>query len=420
VPAVGGTRQVPEPDAIAADYLRLGLRLDQLAPGLVDGYFGPASLKAEVDLAQLRAPSRLREDAVALRERVATEITEPDRRAWLDAQLVALETQAAALAGEPLPYLEHVERCMGFAPIRRPEATFDAARAAIDALLPGPGPLADRLDAWDQTLEIPVEQLPSVVDALVERFRARATATFGLPDGEDLTVRLVRDQPWSGYNWFDGGRRSRVDVNTDLPVRAPDLIHTVAHETYPGHHLEHAWKEAELVDRLGRLEAAILLINTPECPMSEGLADLGVEFAVPAASHVDLLVDTMIRGGLAVADDPAAARDAAERAVALAPHRATLRAIRGEAAVRRHADGDSPDAVLDYLVTVGGYAPAVAAKRLEFIEHPLWRTYVFVYADGEALLRRWLDGAPPDARVARFGRLLREQLTPASIVAMPG
>ena len=420
VPAVGGTRGVPEPDPVAADYLRLGLRIDQHTPGIVDGYFGPASLKAEIDLAQLRAPARLREDAAALRGRVASDVPEPDRRAWLDAQLVALEAQAAALAGDPLPYPEHVERCMGFAPLRRPEADFDAARAAIDALLPGGGSLAERLDAWDATLEIPVERLPAVIDGLVEGYRDRAAASFGLPDGEDLTVRLVTNQPWSGYNWFDGGRRSRVDVNTDLPVRVPDLVHTVAHETYPGHHLEHAWKEAELVDRLGRLEASILLINTPECPISEGLADLGVEFAVPPDEHVDLLVEVMARAGLAVADDPAAARAAAERAHALSPHRATLRAIRGEAAFLRHADGADHAAVLDYLVTVGGYAPAVAAKRLEFIEHPLWRTYVFVYADGEALLRRWVDAAPPEARQARFGRLLREQLTPASILAMPG
>ena len=31
-------------------------------------------------------------------------------------------------------------------------------------------------------------------------------------------------QPWSGYNWYDGGLRSRVDLNVDLPIRGPDLV----------------------------------------------------------------------------------------------------------------------------------------------------------------------------------------------------
>jgi hypothetical protein len=65
-------------------------------------------------------------------------------------------------------------------------------------------------------------------------------------------------------------------------------------------------------------------------------------------------------------------------------------------------------------VAVGRFAPAIATKRLAFIEHPLWRIYVFVYAEGEALLARWLDAVPPVDRPARFGRLLHEQLTPAA------
>ena len=85
---------------------------------------------------------------------------EADRRAWLDVQLVAIETQAAALAGEPLPYLEHVSRCFAFEPPRRDDRDFDAAAADIDALLPGDGPLADRLAAWDAQFVIPVDRLP--------------------------------------------------------------------------------------------------------------------------------------------------------------------------------------------------------------------------------------------------------------------
>jgi hypothetical protein len=73
--------------------------------------------------------------------------------------------------------------------------------------------------------------------------------------------------------------------------------------------------------------------------------------------------------------------------------------------------------VLAYLIEVGGYAPPVAAKRLEFIEHPLWRTYVFVYAEGEALLERWMEAVGAGQATARFDRLLHEQLTPAGILA---
>jgi hypothetical protein len=415
VPAVGGTRTLPAPDPIARDYILLALRLDQRIPGLVDGYFGPADLKTSVDLEQGRPAAGLRDDAMALRARLPTEVADPARRAWLDAQLVALETQAAALAGEPLPYLEHVERCFAFRPPRRPDDEFEDAAARIETLLPGDAPLAERLDAWDRPFEIAIDRLPGVIDPLVARFRTRAATLFGLPEGEDLRVSIVRDQPWSGYNWYDGGRRSRVDVNTDLPVRVPDLIGTIIHETYPGHHLEHAWKEADLVDGEGRLEASILLINTPECLISEGLADLARTFALPDEDAFDLLVETFERAGLAIAADPGVARDAAERVVALAPARRALSAVRGNAAILRHADGRSHAEVRDYLLSVGRMPEVAVEKRLEFIEHPLWRTYVFAYAEGEALLRRWVDAAPVADRPARFARLLHEQLTPAAV-----
>lgn len=420
VPAVGGTRRVPAPDPIAEEYLLLGLRLDQRVPGLVDGYFGPAEIKARVDTEQLRAPARVREDAATLTTRVQAEVAEPQRRDWLLAQVRALAAHAQTLDGDPLPYREHVALCLGFEPSRHDDAVLREALQELDALLPGEGPRNERLVAWDRRLEIPVDRLPGVIDWLVGRFRDRARRDFGLPDGEDLRVSIVTGQPWSGYNWYDGGRRSRVDINTDLPVRAPDFVKTVAHETYPGHHLEHAWKEADLVDRLGRMESSMLLINTPECPISEGLADLGISFASPIEEQADLLVELFERGGLAVSADPVEARDTAERAVALEGPRHRLAASRCNAALLRHDDGVSHEEVLAYLQDVGGYTPSVAAKMLEFIEHPLWRMYVFVYHEGEALVRRWVEAVPAPGRVARFGRLLHEQVTPGRLLAELG
>ena len=415
--AVGGHRQVPVPDPVAHDYLLLALRIDQHIPGFVDAYFGPAELKARADIEELQEPKRLVADAAALLERIAIEVAEPDRRDWLTAQALAFRTHAEALAGHALPYLERVERSFAWRPVRRDESVFEDAAAAIDALLPGPGSVAQRLAAWDERFTIPADRLTDVVGWLVRTFRSRAAALFGLPAGEDFRVRLVTKQPWTGYNWYDGGRRSRFDLNTDLPLRCVELIHVAAHETYPGHHLEHVWKEAHLVDGLRRLEASVLTINTPECLVSEGLADLGDRFASPATTEPDLLVELYERAGLPIAADPAAARAAAETSVALIGPRRRLSESRVNAALMRHADGLSHQAVLDWLERVGRFAPDVAAKRLEFIEHPLWRSYVFVYHEGEALLRDWLETVAEPERPARFARLLREQLTPTAIAA---
>ncbi|HEY4188809.1 MAG TPA: hypothetical protein VGM28_00180 [Candidatus Limnocylindrales bacterium] len=417
VPAVGGTRDVPAPDDVARDYILLGLRLDQHLPGTVDGYFGPAELKARVDMEQLRSPARLAADATGLRARLATEVPDPDRRAWLDAQLIALETLARVAAADPVPYLDQVERCLALRPERRPDAAFEAAARDLDALLPGTGSLADRLAAEDAAWTVDPSRVEAVADTLVPRFRDRAAALFGLPPGEALRVSLVRDQPWAGYNWYDGGYRSRVDFNLDLPIRLPAFIGTVAHETYPGHHLEHATKEQVLVEELGHLEASILLINTPECLLSEGLANVGRAFAVPTEEMADVLVELAPIAGLPLAADPGALRAAAARQSSVAGLRAALAESRVNAALMLHVDGAPRDMAIDYMIEVGRTNPETAAKRVEFVSHPLWRLYDYVYTEGEAFLWQWLEVVPEPERAGRFARLLREPLTPDAIRA---
>ncbi len=271
--------------------------------------------------------------------------------------------------------------------------------------------------AEDARWTVPPDRLTTVVDALVPRYRAWAATHYPMPPDEDLRVSLVHDQPWSGYNWYDGGYRSRVDFNLDLPVRLPSFIGTVAHETYPGHHLEHARKEQVLVEELGHLEASVLVINAPECLISEGLANLGRELVVPPADRPALLAELASVAGLELADDPRALDEAAARQALIAGHRETLDAARLNAALMLHDEGLPRDEVLAYLVDVGRFAPAMAAKRLEFIEHPLWRLYIYVYFEGEQLLRRWLHLVPEADRPARFGRLLAEPHTPRSIQA---
>jgi hypothetical protein len=413
VPALGGERTVPAPDPIAREYLRLALRLDQHDAGLVDGYFGPADLKAEVDLEPRRPLAALRDDATALRARLDRDVG-PDRAAFLDGQLVALETRAAVLGGETYDYLDEVERLYAWRPSARPEAVFDTAAAAIDAVLPGPGALDERLTAFDATVTVPPDRVASVVERLTAELRRHAASRFGVPAGESVRLGFVSGQPWSAYDWYDGGLRSRVDIDIDLPIRAPELLDVLAHETYAGHHLEHAWKEAELVEAAGCLEHSVLLLLTPECLISEGLADLGPSLLLPDPVRSDLLAAVVIATGLG---GDARARELASTAVALRPHRRRLGELRVNAAIGRWADGRSSAETLAYLIEVGRMPEARARKALEFLEHPRWRTYVHVYHEGEPILRRWVDAAPDGDPDGRFRRLLREPLTPSRIIA---
>jgi hypothetical protein len=72
----------------------------------------------------------------------------------------------------------------------------------------------------------------------------------------DAGAVVVTGQPWGAYNWYVGGLASRVELNADLPMRSHFFAPMVAHEGYPGHHTEHASKEARLVRELGRPEAS--------------------------------------------------------------------------------------------------------------------------------------------------------------------
>jgi len=387
-------------------YLELGLRLGRHVDGFVDAYYGPPALAALVDAEPVVAPLRLSADAAGLiadlDAGVEADTLDASRRRWLRAQVVGLHTSARKLAGEPIGYADEVEWCYGVRPTFRDEEAFAAAHRRLDEALPGSGAIRERVIAWRESQAIPVEKLEPVLRSLADDFRERTQRLFGLPEGEHVHWELAHDQPWSGFNYYEGDLRSRVAINTDLPVLSTSVAHLVAHEAYPGHHTEHSRKEAGLVRHRGWQEETIFLVGTPQCLLAEGLADLALE--VIAGEDPEQIVAEHLRP-LGIAYDPevvAAVRTASE----------SLDAVRANAAWLLHADGAPVDAVVAYLERWGLQPHPRATKSVEFLTSETWRAYISCYVEGLPLCRAYVAGDP-----TRFATLLTEQLVPADLAA---
>jgi hypothetical protein len=404
-------------EAVVGRYLLLGLRLGRHIDGLVDAYYGPPALAERVAAGAPVDPASLVADGRALVADIDAGFPLDDtdaadgtpsgradgrRRRWIRAQTVGLLTTARRLAGEPIAYADEVEACYGVRPEPVPEDHLAGAHRQLQDALPGSGPLRDRFIAWREAHAIAPERLDAVIGSLLDDLRDRTRRLFGLPEGEHVEFELVKDKPWSGFNFYRGGLRSTVAVNTDLPVLSTSIAQLVAHEAYPGHHTEHCRKEVGLVRRRRWLEETIFLVGTPQCLLAEGLADLGLEVIVGprpepvVAEHLHCL----------------GVRYDTETVAAVAEAGEALGAVRANAAWRLHAEGADADEVVDDVARWGLLTRERAAKAVEFLLHPTWRAYVTCYVDGLRLCRRYVAGDP-----ARFAELVTEQMVPADLAS---
>jgi hypothetical protein len=368
-------------------YVLLGLRLGRHVEGLVDAYYGPAELKEQVDAEPLADPL----DLVGQGEALLAEIDD----CWLRDQVLGLRTYAGRLAGEEISYSDEIERCYGVRPVRRGPEAYAAAHERLDELLPGEGPLIERYQSWRSEATVPAELVVPLVQDAARELRAATGRLVELPDGEQLVVEPVHDEPWSAFNYYLGGLRSRVVVNLDVPTTCRDCIHLAGHEVYPGHHTEHAVKEHLLVRGQGKIEEAILMVPTPSALVGEGIAESGP----------GLVMDEELRERLTAAVRRRGLEYDAELAEAIADARRSLRPVSVDAALMIHEDGASIEEAEAYVRRWGLSSPDEAAHSVRFVVDPTWRAYAITYSAGRELCEAWVGG---DA--SRFARLLTEQV----------
>lgn len=403
-----------EPGTLIREYLLLGLRFDRVEEGYVDSFTGDPALRRAVESEPQPDPADLARQADRLLAELPAGLEEP-RAAFVGAHLRALSCAGRKFAGEDLGFVDEVEAYFDVRISKGDPERYREAHRKLDDALGGTGPLAERIQAHRASEEIPPERLEEAIHAFSSALRDKVRATFPLPARETITYEVVTDKPWSGFNYYKGDYQSTVAVNADLKQQMSNLPRLVAHESYPGHHTEHCRKEEGLVAGRNQAEQTIFLVNTPQCLMAEGLADLALYAAVGSGATGD------VRGWGSWAADIYAdlgLRFDGERAEAISEAMAALADVRQDAALMLHDEHRDVDDVVDFLKTWLLVNDERARQSLRFLSSPLWRAYTSTYVEGYRLLRGWLDARPDGVTLTeRFGTLLDEPLIPSSLRA---
>ncbi|MGV0788615.1 DUF885 domain-containing protein [Mycolicibacterium sp. XJ2] len=396
-------------DSLVREYLLLGLRFDRVEEGYVDSFTGDPALRRAVAAEPQPDPADLARQADRLlRQLTSVDGLEPARKDYIGAHLRALACAGRKFAGEDVGFVDEVEAYFDVRITKGDPERYRQAHRQLDEVLSGSGPLADRMQAYRAAEEIPPARLEECIHAFSSALRDRVRAEYPLPDAETITYEVVTDKPWSGFNYYHGDYKSTVAVNADLKQQMSNLPRLVAHESYPGHHTEHCRKEAGLVEGRGQAEQTIFLVNTPQCLMAEGLADLALYAAIGPEWGVwagEIYADLGLRFD-------------GERAKAVSEATGALAEVRQDAALMLHDEHRDVDDVVAFLKQWLLVTDQRARQMLRFLSSPLWRAYTSTYVEGYRLLRGWLDERPDEVSLTqRFGTLLDEPLIPSSLRA---
>ena len=245
-------------------------------------------------------------------------------------------------------------------------------------------------------------------DAAIAECKRRTLQHIMLPKGERFDMAFVTGKSWSGYNYYQGNAHSRIEINTDLPIRISRAVDLGCHEGYPGHHVLNALLEQRLVKDRGWVELSVYPLYSPQSLIAEGSANYGIKLAFPGDEQFEFEKRVLYPlAGLPVAEADAYARlqFALQR---LAGARFTI--------AKQLLEGKIDEAEAARLTERYQLASAKRAKQsVDFIKQ--YRSYVINYGLGEEMVRADVEAAGGDAKArwARMEKLLSEPTLPSDL-----
>ena len=413
--AAPATRTTSAMDTTAEGYVKLVLALGQHDADYVDAYYGPPAWKTAAETTKLGLDviaARARDLIAELgRERQPSDEMQRLRVQYLARQLSALTARVRMLKGERLSFDDESRALYDAVAPTYPESHFQEVLDRMAKRFPGNGPLVDRYEAFRRAFIIPHDKLDPVFQRAIQACRERTLEHVTLPANERFRVQYVTNKSWSGYNWYQGGYRSLIQVNTDLPIYIDRAVDLACHEGYPGHHVYNVLLEKNLVRDRGWIEYTVYPLFSPQSLIAEGTANFGIEVAFAGKDRVEFERTTLFSiAGL----DSARAADYYE-VQALADQLAYA----GNEAARRYINKEIDAAqAIAWLERYALMPHDRAAQRVRFFDQ--YRSYVINYNLGKDMVRRYVEsrGGTPDKPAKRweeFERLLSSPRLPSGL-----
>ena len=405
------SRPSPSMDTIAEQYVRLTLAVGQHDADYVDAYYGPSEWKPGEAKSSL---DDLAQRVAALQKRLGPAPASADemerlRHQYLTKQISSMAARLRMLKGEQLTFDSEARALYDVTVPSLPESHFQSVLEELDKRFPGEGPLVDRYEAYRLGFVIPKGRLDTVFTTAIGACRERTARHIGLPPGESFTVEYVTGKSWSGYNWYQGGFKSLIQVNTDLPIYIDRAVDLACHEGYPGHHVYNALLEKHLVKDRGWKEFTVYPLFSSQSLIAEGTANYGIAVAFPGDERLAYEEQVLFpAAGL----DPAGARGYYEVQALV-----EKLSYAGNEAARRYINKEIDAAQTAAWLEKYALMPrARAEQRVRFFDQ--YRSYVINYNLGKDMVRDYIETrAQGDAkkRWEEFERLLSSPRLPSGL-----
>ena len=416
------TEPQPQKDfnKLAESYVRLGLTIGHYDADFVDAYYGPDSLRPVAAKSASFPKDSLLNAVNAMQQQCQTFLDSSQsndsltrkRAGWMSRQLVAFAERIRIFSGSFSSFNEESKQLFGVEPPSYSEDHFKALVSDLDRLLPGEGPIPERMQQLSKKFIIPKEKVDTVFKTAIEEARKRTRARYQMPSNESFLLEYVTDKPWSGYNWYKGNYQSVIQINLDLPILIDRAIDLACHEGYPGHHVYNMLLEKNLYHDKGWVEISLYPLYSPQSLIAEGSANFGIEIAFPGTEGATFAKQSLV---------PLAGLDTAQVDLYFETLsiKSQLNYARNEAA-RGLLNGtiDEKEA-LRWLSEYALMSNELANKSISFIRKN--RSYVICYNYGQDLVRNYIEAkggiaSAPDKRWQLFGWLLSNPVTPVDLL----